>query len=86
MKKIRLALFAAAVLAGVTAAVAQHQFDCSNRPQYYLYKGQFYPAGVEGVDFVCGPGGDWGMPCTYYYDAASNKYRPCKYGLISFLR
>lgn len=84
MKKIRFTLFAVAILAGITAAVGQEPFDCAKQTQYYLYQGQFYPAGVENVDFICGPGADWGMPCTYYYDGT--QYRPCKYGKILFLR
>jgi hypothetical protein len=58
---------------------------CSSLPQFWEYDGKFYPAGIEGYDYVC-QFDHYGATCTYYFDAASNTYKPCKYGKILWIR
>lgn len=85
MRKMRIISLCIAILLAVGAALATPaQAPCSSQPQFYRVGSNYYPAGIEGYDFVC----EWGhfSTCTYYFDAAANAYRPCKSGKILWLR
>ncbi|RPD37931.1 hypothetical protein [Chitinophaga barathri] len=86
MKKVRFPLVAIAIALGIGSAVASSsKAPCDSQAQYYRSSnGVFYPAGEIGVDYVC----QWDhfTVCTYYYDAASGQYKPCKYGKLLWLR
>ncbi|RAJ10807.1 hypothetical protein LX64_00414 [Chitinophaga skermanii] len=86
MKKVKFALTALTVVFGITAAVASTSAPlCSSLPQYWRSTdGNFYPAGIEGYDYVCE--GSVIYNCTYYFDTNSGTYRPCKYGKLLWLR
>jgi hypothetical protein len=86
MKKIRWIMLSTAVVTAVVAAMATNSRPaCSSLPQYWEYNGNFYPAGIEGYDYVC-QFDHYGKTCTYYFDEASGTYKPCKYGKILWIR
>jgi hypothetical protein len=77
MKKIKWTLMSLAILLAVGGALATRpHFDCSNMTQYYLSGGQYFAAGVEGVDYICTGGS--GI-CTYY-TADGLHYFQCQVG------
>ena len=85
MRKRKIITMSIAVVLAVGAAMAtKSKAPCSSLPQYYKSGNNFYPAGIEGYDYVC----EWDHfgTCTYYFDAASGTYRPCKAGKILWLR
>lgn len=85
MRKFRTIALSMAVLLAVGAALATPaKAPCSSLPQFYKSGNNFYPAGIENYDYVC----EWGhfSTCTYYYDEATDSYRPCKSGKILWLR
>jgi len=86
MKKLKVTLMALAILLGVGGAVASTKAlpDCADMPQFYYTSSGFYPAGIEGYDYVCS--WDHFSSCTYYYDPHSKGYRTCKYGRILWIR
>lgn len=87
MKKVRFAIMATAIVIGIGGAFAasSSKAPCDGAKQFYRSTdGNFYPAGVEGVDFVCK--WDHFTTCTYYFDEATQQYRPCKYGKLLWLR
>ncbi|ATL47207.1 hypothetical protein COR50_08425 [Chitinophaga caeni] len=86
MKKLKIVFLVLAIGGSISASLAtSSKAPCSSLPQYYLASdGNYYPAGVEGYDFVC----EWDhfSNCTYYYDEANQIFRPCKAGKILWLR
>ncbi|WP_315823775.1 hypothetical protein [Paraflavitalea speifideaquila] len=85
MRKIKAIMLSIAVIATVGAALATNsKAPCSSLPQFYKSGNNFYPAGTENYDYVC-EFNHFGT-CTYYYDAATNTYKPCKSGRILWLR
>lgn len=59
---------------------------CSQRPLFYKSGDTFLPAGIEGEDFVCNFDHFSGNVCTYYFDAATQTYKPCKPGKLLWLK
>ncbi|MDF2189105.1 hypothetical protein [Paraflavitalea sp. CAU 1676] len=85
MRKIRIVTMSLAIMLAVGAAMATNsKAPCSSLPQYFKSGNNFYPAGIEGYDYVC----EWDHfgTCTYYFDAATGTYKPCKAGKILWLR
>lgn len=85
MRKIRIVTMSLAIMLAVGAAMATNsKAPCSSLPQYFKSGNNFYPAGIEGYDYVC----EWDHfgTCTYYLDAATGTYKPCKAGKILWLR
>jgi hypothetical protein len=82
MKKKKFPLMALAILLAAGGALA-NSLTTNHREetQYYLgADGKYYPAGVEGVHYECVFGHF--SNCTYYFDAATNTYKPSKAGKI----
>ena len=78
-------MIAAAVVIAVGAAMAtKSKAPCSSLPQFYKSGDNYYPAGVEGYDYECAF--DHFGTCTYYYNAATGQYLPCKSGKILWIR
>lgn len=85
MRKMKIIMMSVAVVLAVGAAMAtKAKALCSSQPQYYKVGNTYYPAGIEGYDYVC----EWDHfgTCTYYYDPGSKTYQPCKAGKILWLR
>ena len=84
MGKGTLILQASAIIISAVAAIASSKAPKAEVTQYYKSGDKFYPAGIEGYDYVC----EWDhfSVCTYYFDEASQQYRPAKYGKITWLR
>ena len=84
MRRKTIILHAAAIVIAAVAAIASSKAPRTSVPQYYKYEGNYYPAGIEGYDYVC----EWDhfSVCTYYYDDATQQYKPTKYGKITWLR
>lgn len=84
MRKGTLILHASAIIISAVAAIASSKAPKAQVTQYYKSGNNFYPAGIEGYDYVC----EWDhfSVCTYYFDEASQQYRPAKYGKITWLR
>lgn len=85
MRKMKIIMMSAAVVLAVGAAMAtKAKTPCDSQPQYYKVGNNYYPAGEYGIDYVC----EWDHfgTCTYYYDAGSKTYQPCKAGKILWLR
>ena len=83
-KKASIILHASAIIISAVAAIASSKTPKTSVPQYYKYGNNFYPAGIEGYDYVC----EWDhfSTCTYYFDEATQQYKPTKYGKITWLR
>jgi hypothetical protein len=78
MKKIKWTLMSLAILLAVGGAFATRpHWDCSNLTQYYMSGGQYFAAGVEGLDYICT--GSTGT-CTYYTPDAGLHYYQCQIG------
>ncbi|AXY74370.1 hypothetical protein D3H65_10445 [Paraflavitalea soli] len=85
MRKIRIIMLSMAVVVAMGGAMAtSSKAPCSSLPQFFKNGNNFYPAGIEGFDYVC----EFGhfSTCTYYYDSVSATYKPCKSGKILWLR
>lgn len=81
MNKIKMALIAAAILAGVGGAFATRPCaQCEHNPQF-IPSGQGYvQVGEYGVDYICYT--SVGI-CTYYQDdpwGRPNRFVPCRFG------
>lgn len=86
MRKLRLILLATAVVIAVGGAMAtKSAAPCSSLPQFYKYGENYYPAGILGYDYQC-QFDHFGGACTYYFDTATETYKPCKYGKIVWIR
>ncbi|HEX6430257.1 MAG TPA: hypothetical protein VF008_21345 [Niastella sp.] len=84
MKKTSIILHVTAILIGTSFALASSKAPKTAVPQYYKSGDNYYPAGIEGYDYIC----EWGhfSVCTYYFDEATQQYMPTKYGKITWLR
>lgn len=85
MKKVRTIMLSVAVATAIGAAMAaSSKAPCSSLPQYYKIGDKFYPAGIEGHDYICQF--DHFGDCTYYYDVAAGTFKPCRGGKIVWIR
>jgi hypothetical protein len=86
MRKLKLMLMALAIVLGIGGAIASAPAapPCDRQTQYWDSGVGFFPAGVEGFDYVCVD--HWVKVCTYTYNAATGTYTPCKRGEILWLR
>lgn len=85
MKKLRFVLLSIAVLSGICIAWATSaKAPCDAQTQYYYSGGNYYPAGIEGYDYVCAF--DHFSTCTYYYYSDRIGYLSCKSGKLLWLR
>ena len=84
MKKKTIILHASAIIIAAVAAIASSKAPKNAVPQYYKFGDNYYPAGIEGYDYVC----EWDhfSVCTYYFDEATQQYKPTKYGKLLWLR
>jgi hypothetical protein len=82
MNKIKLALIATAILAGIGGAFATRPCDqCESHPQYVPSGMGYVDAGRHGIEYYCFNGG--GI-CTYWKPdplSQPNSYAPCRLGL-----
>ena len=80
MNKIKVALVAMAIMAGVGGAFATTCVTCDNAPQYIWNGSMYVRVGIFGEDYDC----DFGAAtCTYYQPdpiGQPNNYTPCKVG------
>ncbi len=77
MRKFKPLLLSLAVVFVVGAALAANRVAACPQPEYYKVGNNYFPAGIEGIDYSCETG--TGI-CTYYYDQSFGQYRPCKPG------
>ena len=79
MKKIKLALIAVAILAGVGGAAATTCVQCEHFTQYIQEGNVFVPVGEYGTAYFCL---DNGGVCTFYNPdpARPNLFAPCRTG------
>ena len=84
MRRKTIILHASAIIIASVAAIASSKAPKTAVPQYFKSDNNFYPAGIEGYDYIC----EWGhfSVCTYYYDEATKQYLPSKDGKITWLR
>lgn len=84
MRRKTIILHAAAIIIAAVAAIASSKAPKTAVPQYFKSGDNYYPAGIEGYDYVC----EWDhfSVCTYYYDETTQQYKPTKYGKITWLR
>jgi hypothetical protein len=78
MKKIKMALAALAIVAGVGSAFAmkiKSGPECFDLPQYYKCGDGYVPAGQLGIDYDC----DWDPSATCTYYEADPVNRPGEY-------
>lgn len=86
MKTLKVTLMALAIVLGIGGAIASSPAapPCDQQVQYFDSGVGFFPAGIEGVDYVCAD--HWVKTCTYTYNARLNTFVPCKRGEILWLR
>ncbi|WP_315823776.1 hypothetical protein [Paraflavitalea speifideaquila] len=83
MRKLKPLILSIAVVLVVGAALAAKRVNACPQPEYYKVGNNYFPAGIEGIDYDCEIG--TGI-CTYYYDQSFGQYRPCKPGQYNALR
>ncbi|HEV2479238.1 MAG TPA: hypothetical protein VGS79_06230 [Puia sp.] len=77
-KKIKGILLSTAIIISVSGVLATRpQYDCSTQTQYYLSGGTYFPAGTEGVNYICISGTG---TCTYYTNDGIN-FLTCQTGV-----
>jgi hypothetical protein len=84
MNKFPLLALAIILAAGGALANSFSKNQAREVTQYYKVGTAYYPAGIEGYDYLCEF--DHFGTCTYYLDEASGTYKPSKGGKIVFYR
>ncbi|HEV2479235.1 MAG TPA: hypothetical protein VGS79_06215 [Puia sp.] len=78
MKKFKWSILSLAVILSLCGAfVTRPHFDCSTMTQYYYQGGTYFPAGEEGVSYICTSGSN---TCTYYTTNGVNFFQ-CQAGV-----